>query len=71
MKRFFVVHEDGRECGLRPVEFDSRQEAREARDEWNKEIPGHRVVIVNELAIRLSGGGGNPILRRPRGEKSR
>jgi uncharacterized protein (UPF0248 family) len=48
MKRIYVVHEDGDDLGLRPVEFATEDRAIIARDAWNKEIPGHRVVVIEE-----------------------
>ena len=46
MKQIYVVHDDGVDLGLRPVPFPTEEQARVARDAWNKEIPGHRVVVV-------------------------
>ena len=60
MKRIYVQHEDGPELGLISPEFRTEEEARRKRDEWNKEVPGHRVIIINESEsndmLTVSGG---------------
>ena len=48
MKRIYVVHDEVDELGLRPVEFPNKEQAIIARDVWNKEIEGHRVVVIDE-----------------------
>ena len=48
MKKIYVVHDEGVDLGLRPVEFPTQDQAIIARDVWNKEIPGHRVVVIDE-----------------------
>ena len=42
--RFYVWHPEGSDAGLIAPEFSSREEAEAKRDEWNKEIDGHKVL---------------------------
>jgi hypothetical protein len=64
MKRIYVVHEDGYELGLRTVEFPSEEQAIIARDAWNREIQGHRVVVIDESAN--AGAPGRSVARSER-----
>ena len=50
MKRFYVIHEEAADLGLRAPEFATRAEAEAKRDEWNREIPGHEVLEIEDTA---------------------
>jgi hypothetical protein len=48
VKRIYVIHDDAADLGLRAPQFATRADAEAKRDEWNKEIPGHKVLEIEE-----------------------
>ena len=51
MVKIYVWHGDGAALGLKAPEFTTVTEAKAKRDEWNEEVPGHRVVEIDEADV--------------------
>ena len=65
MKRFFVIHDEAQDFGLRAPEFNNRETAIAARDEWNHDFPGHRVLEIDEVDTDNA-----PVVGRERSERT-
>ena len=48
VRHFYVCHPDGPELGLIAPMFNTEAEAIEKRDLWNRDVPGHYIMAIDE-----------------------